>query len=100
MDPNELLKLLDLKAKPPPAPDSPSPVTPAGATPPAPAESASPTALQVDEWGLRRGRDLVSESERLRKAGTDEFAAADFFTAAFDPEPRLTAGCVDPRRHQ
>ena len=39
--------------------------------------------------GLRRGRDLVAEGDRLRKAGTDEFAAADFFAAGFDPDPRL-----------
>src|SRR5437879_2172319 len=100
MDPNELLKMLDLKAKPPPATDAPSPITPTDTTPREPVESASPTALAVDEWGLRRGRDLVAESERLRKSGADEFAAADFFAAAFDPEPRLTGGCADPRRHQ
>ena len=54
----------------------------------------------MDEWGLRRGRDLVAESERLRAAGADPFAAADFFTAAFEPAPRLGGGCVDPTRHQ
>ncbi|VTT98798.1 Uncharacterized protein containing a von Willebrand factor type A domain OS=Solibacillus silvestris (strain StLB046) GN=SSIL_2224 PE=4 SV=1: VWA_2 [Gemmataceae bacterium] len=96
MDPNELLKLLDLKAKPPPVD------VPAGsaASPDPPAASKSPTALEVDEWGLRRGRDLVAESERLQKAGTDAFAAADFFAAGFEPQPRLTDGCVDPKRHQ
>jgi uncharacterized protein with von Willebrand factor type A (vWA) domain len=96
MDPNELLKLLDLKAKPPPV-DTPS-VPSASAD--SPKESKSPTALEVDAWGLRRGRDLLAESERLRKACTDEFAAADFFAAGFEPEPKLTEGCVDPRRHQ
>jgi uncharacterized protein with von Willebrand factor type A (vWA) domain len=54
----------------------------------------------VDEWGLRRGRDLVAESERLQKADADAFAAADFFIAAFEPAPRLRDGCADPRRHQ
>ncbi len=96
MDPNELLKLLDLKAKPPP---EDAPAGPA-ASPDSPVESKSPTALEVDAWGLRRGRDLLAESERLRKSCTDEFAAADFFAAGFEPEPKLTAGCVDPRRHQ
>lgn len=96
MDPNELLKLLDLKAKPPPADAPAGPGAPADL----PAPSKSPTALEVDEWGLRRGRDLVAESERLQKLGTDAFAAADFFTAAFEPQPRLSGGCVDPRRHQ
>lgn len=96
MDPNELLKLLDLKAKPPPAG---APAGPA-ASPDSPVASKSPTALEVDAWGLRRGRDLLAESERLRKSCTDEFAAADFFAAGFEPEPKLTAGCVDPCRHQ
>ncbi len=96
MDPNELLKLLDLKAKPPPA-DTPS--GPAAA-PDSLAVSESPTALEVDAWGLRRGRDLLAESDRLRKSCTDAFAAADFFAAGFEPDPELTGGCVDPRRHQ
>ena len=96
MDPNELLKLLDLKAKPPPA-DAP---TGPAASPDSLALSKSPTALEVDAWGLRRGRDLLAESERLRKSCTDEFAAADFFAAGFEPEAKLTEGCVDPRRHQ
>ncbi|WP_088256799.1 hypothetical protein [Fimbriiglobus ruber] len=61
---------------------------------------AGPTALEVDAWGLRRGRDLVAASDRVRVAGADAFAAADYFTAAFDPDPRPTASCADPRRHQ
>lgn len=96
MDPNELLKLLDLQAKPPPAG---APVGPSALTGP-PAASTNPTALDVDAWGLRRGRDLVAESERLRRAGTDAFAAADFFAAVFEPDPRLNDGCADPKRHR
>jgi uncharacterized protein with von Willebrand factor type A (vWA) domain len=97
MDPNELLKLLDLKAKPPPI------EVPAGAAPDTTGEArpaAGPTALEVDAWGLRRGRDLVAESERLRNCGTDAFAAADFFCAGFEPEPRLAEACADPQRHR
>ena len=97
MDPKDLLKLLDLEGKPP---DPPAESGPVGAvvtvTPPA---DAGPTALVVDAWGLRRGRDLVAESARLRAAGTDALAAADFFAAGFDPDPTLAAGCADPRRH-
>lgn len=100
MDPNELLKLLNLNAKPTPTSDNTSPITSTEAPAPDSTESASPTALEVDEWGLRRGRDLIAESERLRKAGTDELAAADFFAAGFEPEPKLNTNCVDPRRHQ
>ncbi len=100
MDPNELLKLLDLRAKPARPPDGRAPVLSSTETIPNAGPSASQTALAVDEWGLRRGRDLVAESERLRNAGTDEYAAADFLTAAFDPDPTLLEGCADPRRHQ
>ena len=100
MDPNELLKLLDLSAKPARPPDDSAPVISSAAPLPGALPSASPTALVVDAWGLRRGRDLVAESERLRACGTDAFAAADFITAAFDPEPTLLDACADPRRHQ
>ncbi len=99
MDPNDLLKLLDLDGKPPatPADTGVVSVTPFGPIPPG---DASPTALEVDAWGRRRGRDLVAESDRLRGAGTDEFAAADFFAAGFDPDPRLVETCADRQRHQ
>ena len=101
MDPNELLKMLDLGAKPARPPDDASPAMMTGETPPPPPPpEASPTALAVDAWGLRRGRDLVEESERLKKCGTDEFAAADFLTAGFDPEPTLLDACADPARHR
>jgi len=98
MDPNELLQLLDLKAKPPPT-DAPA-VSASGATVDTLSHPACPTAVEVDAWGLRRGRDLVAESKRLQACGTDEFAAADFFAVAFETEPRLTAACSDPTRHQ
>jgi uncharacterized protein with von Willebrand factor type A (vWA) domain len=100
MDPKDLLKMLDLDGKPPDTPSA-SGVVAGVADAHHPEADASPTALQVDAWGLRRGRDLVTESERLKKAGTDEFAAADFFGAAFDPDPRLVSvPCVDRRRQQ
>jgi len=97
MDSNELLKLLNLNAKPPERSSSLAASEPDSHPP---AGSTNPTALAVDEWGLRRGRDLVAESERLQKVGTDAFAAADFFAAAFEPQPRLNDGCVDAKRHQ
>lgn len=98
MDPKDLLDLLDLGgAVGSPEPAGPPLITPDRVAPPA---AAGPTALVVDEWGLRRGRDLVAESDRLRKAGTDEFEAADFFTVAFDPDPQLRAACVDARRRE
>lgn len=95
MDPNDLLKMLDLSG---------AEASPLGESltidPEQQALSVHPTALEVDEWGLRRGRDLIDESERLQMAGTDEFAAADFFCAGFDPDPRLRESCTDPRRHE
>jgi len=84
MDSKELLALLDLKGEAIPAVTASTLITPGEAR-----LHASATALAVDAWGLRRGRDLLAESERLRAAASDEFAAADFFCAAFDPEPRL-----------
>ena len=97
MDPDDLLALLDLGAAPPPSAGGGSVLTtddPPTAPPP-----ASPTALVLDEWGLRRGRELAAESDRLRQLGTTEFAAADFFAAAFDPGPVLAGSCADARRH-
>lgn len=98
MDPKELLDMLDLGGKPPRPPDEPAP--PARGREDKTPEYASPTALDVDDWGLRRGRDLVGESDRLQRAGTDDFTAADFFTATFDPDPRLLEACTDPLRRQ
>ncbi len=100
MDPNELLKMLDLSGKPAPPPNISSTITSSKVTQPENTEPKSLTALEVDEWGLRRGRDLIAESERLKRSGTDEFAAADFFSVAFDPNPKLLPSCTDPRRHQ
>jgi uncharacterized protein with von Willebrand factor type A (vWA) domain len=94
MSPDDLLKMLDL----------------AGAEPAAPTESAfrsgtasvptpHATALAVDEWGLRRGRELVAASERWQSLALGDHAAADFFAAAFDPDPHLHDSCMDARRH-
>ena len=54
----------------------------------------------MDEWGLRRGRELVDQSERWRSFALGEHAAADFFAAAFDPDPRLRESCIDARRYE
>ena len=96
MDANELLKMLDLHAKPARPPDEPTLIP---TKPTTPTEDASPTALALDEWGLRRGRDLITENERLQKCNTDEFAAADFFWVAFEPDPQLVPKCHDGKRH-
>jgi uncharacterized protein with von Willebrand factor type A (vWA) domain len=96
MDPKELLKLLDLGGN---AAARADPTTPLiDGVVPAPAPEASVTALEVDGWGLRRGRELNAKNA-VAKLGLDEFAVSDFFSAAFDPDPKLTAACVDRRRH-
>jgi hypothetical protein len=93
---DDLLKLLDLGgADALPAMPSGVVLAPADVMPSA---DASPTALAVDAWGLRRGRDLRAESARLAALDVDDFAAADFFASAFDPDPRLLPACRDGRR--
>src|SRR5947209_739084 len=79
MDRDELLKLLDLDGRAAPAGDDGPAVTPAAAGPP---PSAHPTALDLDDWALRRGRELLAESGRLAALGLGEHAVADFHGAA------------------
>ena len=76
MNKDALLKLLDLGGV-DAVPDEPGGVsfTPTAIPPPA---FAYPTALDLDDWGLRRGKDLLAESERIRRLGLDADAAADF----------------------
>ena len=96
MDPNELIGLLDLKgSKAGPAKDPALVISPSDATSLSP---GSPTALVVDAWGLRRGRDLLRESDRLSSLGLGEFAVADCHAAAFDPEPVLADDCCEAVR--
>src|SRR5262245_38321538 len=61
---------------------------------------ASLTALELDEWGLRRGREALAESDRLKQTGLDDNAIADLHGAAFEPEPRLHDCCIDPLRRE
>ena len=70
MDPNELLKMLDLNAKPARPPNNAEPVVTSKTASPETSEPKSLTALELDEWGLRRGRDLIAESDRLRVSVT------------------------------
>jgi uncharacterized protein with von Willebrand factor type A (vWA) domain len=43
---------------------------------------------------------LTEGSERWQSLDLGEHAAADFFAAAFDPDPTLQEACVDPRRRE
>lgn len=95
---DDLLKLLDLAGKDAAREEVDDvPITPAGTPPVA---HVNPTALELDDWGLRRGKEVLAESERLRQTGLCENAAADFHGAAFEPEPKLREGCADARRHE
>lgn len=52
-------------------------------------EEISPTALRLDSWDMRRGREIAKENKRLKEAEIDEIEAADFHAACFQPEPEL-----------
>jgi uncharacterized protein with von Willebrand factor type A (vWA) domain len=95
---DDLLKMLDLGGRDDTsAPPADLAIAPAGLA--APASAAGPTALELDAWGLRRGRELLAESDRLRGLGLCEFAVADFHGCAFNPDPKLLGGCADAARH-
>jgi uncharacterized protein with von Willebrand factor type A (vWA) domain len=96
MDSDELLSLLDLSGK---DAGASSALEVRNEISAGPAASAGPTALDVDDWTLRRGQELLDESERFRGLGFDAAAAADFFAAGFEPEPRLLPACRDAARH-
>ena len=49
---------------------------------------------------MRRGRDVLNDSDRLQALALGEDAVADFFGAAFEPEPVLQPACADPQRHE
>jgi len=95
---DDLLKMLDLSGKevaPPEAKD-----LALTSTDPSPTRSSSPTALELDEWGLRRGREVLVGSERLQQLVLGEDAIADFHGVAFEPDPQLKEDCVDPQRRE
>ena len=94
MSNDDLLRMLDLEGKEAPPPNEPLPITPAGEG--KRAAPASPTVLRLDDWGLRRGADVLRESERLQQClagmhGWEEKAraVADFHGAAFEVDPQL-----------
>lgn len=67
-----------------------------------PTGPASPTALVLDDWGLRQGEE-VRENNALLLHVVDKIpelhnALADCFGAAFEPEPTLANRCTDAQR--
>ena len=91
MNNDDLNKLLDLEGGSLPSFGSES-------TPKAP--EASPTALKLDQWSLRKGNELLAESPRLRKLNLSAACVSDLHAAAFLPEPILEDSCSDPLRKQ
>ena len=98
MNREELLEMLDLAGEGVPVPETGPEIPTIGAARPEGGKPASPTALRMDDWALRRGRDLLGECERLRDLGLGEHAVADFHGCAFEPDPQLGVDCVDPAR--
>lgn len=105
MSNDDLLRMLDLEGKEVPQANEALPIRSSEET--KRMTPASPTALRLDDWGLRRGEDVLRESERLQQClaglGDEERQAhsvADFHGAAFEVDPQLNEGCTDPLRWQ
>jgi uncharacterized protein with von Willebrand factor type A (vWA) domain len=105
MSPDDLLKLLDLDGQDQSAASEDLALTHPDVQ--KPKIAPHPTALHLDEWGLRRGVDLLRDSEPLQQSlasvgarQAQEHAAADFHGVAFEVEPLLQEACVDPLRLQ
>jgi uncharacterized protein with von Willebrand factor type A (vWA) domain len=95
---DDLLKMLDLHGKEavPPEEATELAITPAtGGKPEAP---ASPTALVLDSWGLRKGEELLAGNERIKTMKLGKEEVADFHAAAFEPCLQLHERCADARR--
>jgi uncharacterized protein with von Willebrand factor type A (vWA) domain len=105
MSNDDLLRMLDLEGKEAAQTNETLPIV--STTEGKKTTPASPTALRLDDWGLRRGEDVLRESERLQQClaglGDEERqaqAVADFHGAAFEVDPQLNEGCTDPLRWQ
>jgi len=94
MNPDDLLRMLDLSAPLPDIGDAPEPILPGDAA----AAGRHPTAVVCDEWAMRRGRELAA-CPRWEATGLDENAAADFHALAFDPQAEFQP-CEDRTREK
>ena len=102
MSNDDLLRMLDLEGKEAPQWNEALPITAVGE---AKSIQASLTALRLDDWGLRRGEDVLNESKRLQNTlnsiegwEAQARAVADFHGAAFEVDPQLNEGCTDKLR--
>ena len=90
MSKEDLLRMLDLVGRDAtPQAGTELSITPGEAQEEKPGVPPSPTVLDLDEWGMRRGREVLADSERLQGLELEEEAIADFHGAAYEPE-RLT----------
>lgn len=86
-----------------------------------PEAEKSETSLELDAWSLRRGHEVLNESERIKKSFENllpaeddpnrttkhtevlenaRLATADFHAAAFEPSPQLAKACKNERIHR
>ena len=98
MERDELLRMLDLAGKEKPASRAPPMLK--GSAQAKRAAPASATALELDSWALRRGREVLEGSPFLQGLGMGCEAVADFHAAAFLPDPVLLDSCMDPVRRE
>jgi uncharacterized protein with von Willebrand factor type A (vWA) domain len=96
---DDLLKLLDLEGKEATPLEATDLATPS-MTGKRRAKSKNLTALELDDWALRRGREVLDDNERLQELRLGAHAVADFHGCAFEPEPELREHCIDPQRYE
>src|SRR5690348_815801 len=102
----DLLKMLDLDGSFDKAPDTVA--IKAGPKKSGPVVSPKPTALKLDQWGIRRGKDCLKRNTVLQNGwaptnppvpmNMDANAMADFHGLAFEPDPETHEACTDPQR--
>lgn len=100
MTAREMLAELGLDLETPPEPTG---GTLAADEPRQPTTPPSPTALDLDDWGRRKGAEALEGDVLgpiLRDRESAEHAAADFYAAAFEPRPKLADRCTDDTRHR
>jgi uncharacterized protein with von Willebrand factor type A (vWA) domain len=59
----------------------------------------SPTALKLDRWSMRRGKEWLKARRDINYDQAEIDAASDFLAAAWEPSPQLVEKCTDDRRH-
>ena len=62
-------------------------------------DEAPAQAVRLDQWGVRRGAELLAESPPLQQLlGGSKEATADLYGMCFEPEPTLEESCRDADR--